>query len=159
MKKTPQHLVQDPYLAISKISQVTQYSSYITRFVQKLKWLRSIICRQRMTMRSIRYFLSEFRVQRASFICVRPQGASNCPASGASFVFTIEGSIEQFCERSELWHAVYCLPKWLASKRRRCYSLRYIIRTPVRIIHLNAREGKLVCMIVYYAYRGTYYIA
>ena len=45
MKKPPQHLVQDPYLAISKISQVTRYSSYITRFVQKLKWLRSVICK------------------------------------------------------------------------------------------------------------------
>ena len=36
-----------------------------------------------MTMRSIRYFLSEFRVQRAS--CLRPKEASNSFASAASF--------------------------------------------------------------------------
>ena len=33
---------------------------YIYRFVQKLKWLCSVIGKLRMTMRSIRYFLSEF---------------------------------------------------------------------------------------------------
>ena len=67
-------------------------------------------------MRSIRYFLSEFRAQQASFVCVRPKEAPNCPANAASCVFTIEGSIEEFGERSERWHTVYCLSNWLASE-------------------------------------------
>ena len=89
---------------------------YIYRFVQKLKWLYSGISKQIMTMRSILYFYSELRTQRASFVCVQLKGAQNCPASAASFVFTIEGSIEEFGEHSERWHTAYCLPKWLASE-------------------------------------------
>ena len=55
-------------------------------------------------MRSTRHSFAEFRVQRASFVCVRPEVASNSLASAASFG-TQFMSTELAGERSELCYS------------------------------------------------------